>query len=367
MPKTLFLTSISLWLCLFTPHAWSQSVAGERGQLTLSKEKEVHVSDSHFPMTGFSDVDFFPDGSFVATSSQDGLVVQFSKTGEQIGVVGGKGRGPFEYDYPGSVRTVGDEIWVYDQNALKMIRYGRDGRHIGELAGINTAIRDFQVLPGGDLLAFYTPSGFTDFVRLYDIQNQSILSRHGDEGVMHAVLMMLGSVGRIAISNDHVFYGSPIRPEVMSVRIDGTKGDRLLLDDREFAVDDPGWDSIADVNAHMSDVPEFLFTNSAFSGLLKTSDWIVAVTENGKHPAYNLAEQFNIEYTISESDRRRMKIDVLTPDLKLVDTFLLDPAFHDEYGVQLLAAHENQLVFFSEGASHGGAELRRTLTFFKIK
>src|SRR5690606_37454982 len=105
------------------------------------------------PLVGLTSVDVSADGWLAVADLSETNVKVYGPDGELLHVLGRKGYGPGEFDYPAFPRFDGDDILVADMGSKLVSRFDSAGEFRGHAAMLFlSSMTDFQLLPDGDYL-----------------------------------------------------------------------------------------------------------------------------------------------------------------------------------------------------------------------
>ena len=98
-----------------------------------------------------------PDGTIWISQPQDGNIVAFSGSGVRIRTLGRRGEGPGEFRIASGIFPDGDDLWVYDRESQRLIRFGLvdrkvDVRRVNRPSGLPV---NSMLVTAGPLGAFY--------------------------------------------------------------------------------------------------------------------------------------------------------------------------------------------------------------------
>lgn len=103
------------------------------------------VGGPHGDMFGCSHINIFDDRIYL-TMNQDGKVLLYDREGTYQATFGNKGKGPGEFEFPGDVTEIGEDVYVMDAVGRKIVRFNHDAEY-----------QENIVLPnGGEKLLRYT-------------------------------------------------------------------------------------------------------------------------------------------------------------------------------------------------------------------
>ncbi|HRP08000.1 MAG TPA: hypothetical protein PLL69_05875 [Gemmatimonadales bacterium] len=71
-----------------------------------------------------------PDGTIWISQPQDGNIVAFSASGARTRTLGRRGEGPGEFRIASGISPDGDDLWVYDRESQRLIRFGLVDRKV---------------------------------------------------------------------------------------------------------------------------------------------------------------------------------------------------------------------------------------------
>lgn len=118
----------------------------ERGAVRLEQPDSA-------PLVGLSSLDVSADGRLVVADLSETNVKVYGPDGQLLHVLGRKGHGPGEFDYPAFPRFDGDDIIVADMGSKLVSRFDSAGEFRGHVPMLFlSSMSDFQLLPDGDYL-----------------------------------------------------------------------------------------------------------------------------------------------------------------------------------------------------------------------
>lgn len=89
------------------------------------------VDDPDETLTYIRDLEVGPDGTIYTLHRQERLVRTFDSAGTFLGVIGGEGEGPGEFQSPLSMGWVADTLWVLDTDGYQFNQFSPEGEFLG--------------------------------------------------------------------------------------------------------------------------------------------------------------------------------------------------------------------------------------------
>lgn len=89
------------------------------------------VDDPDETLTYIRDLEVGPDGTIYTLHRQELLVRTFDSAGTFLGVIGGEGGGPGEFQSPLSMGWVADTLWVLDTDGYQFNQFSPEGEFLG--------------------------------------------------------------------------------------------------------------------------------------------------------------------------------------------------------------------------------------------
>jgi len=316
--------------------------------------QQINLLENQVPLSSIERAGFFSHALFGISAREDGLLYLY-KDGEQIAQIGNNGKGPFEYEMPGPIKMAGDILYAWDYVNRKFIGFNKNLDPVDEFGGIVRQVSDFCIVK--KFIAIFHNDGT---VRIYDRNDKSMIYETNDATIDDRVLLILDSNGRIACKEDDVIFGYPSRSELYHYKVSTSETVIKKINDEDFHVNPTGWNSIQDVNQHIQEVNEYLFTNSALIGFYALENYIIGVAEIGKFDPADLAPSFNFNYSFSEKEKRRKHFYVFDKDLNYLKKIVLTPDVNDKIGNSILGAYGNSLYFLKQNINNN--DLSRILS-----
>lgn len=92
------------------------------------------VDDSAYAFQSVRALAMSPGGVLHSLHRGEATIRRWDAQGEAVGVVGGKGEGPGEFDTPFSLGFFGDSLWVMDLRAYRVSYFDSEGRFLGTVS-----------------------------------------------------------------------------------------------------------------------------------------------------------------------------------------------------------------------------------------
>lgn len=200
------LVRCELCLLLFLPLALglnaqhlTREFQGDQQRLNLVLDRQYPLTDNLFMMGEINSASLNREGRLAVASLDAPGVVLYDAEGTQIRQVGSLGRGPGEYVSPGIVRLVGTNLFIWDSQELKFLKYDADkNTPLLEIKDFRWAIKDFAIV--GDDLFFYNSGRLQGpYIEQYDIRKNEYGQRFGERSQKHTLLMSMREAGGMGL------------------------------------------------------------------------------------------------------------------------------------------------------------------------
>lgn len=256
---------------------------------------------------------------------------------------------------PYRVRVYGDDIYVFEAMALKILRFDIAGAFIEQYDGFTEAITNFEV--ADNRLVLYLVGGFrSQYIAVLDTDSERFIGVYGDRTNTHDVLTRWGDSGGTARRGNSIFYVSPSETVVHVLDLDTRTTAEVSFNDAQFV------QAGVDYTIRETDRPiwqEYYDHNSRNTGVFDLGPYVLIETENG-------------DWTMRDgkrSDERRVSaLHILsTDDGRQLDTIRLGKSFRDDYGKAILAGSSSGKVYYlSERSDTPGGPIRRIVSVFSL-
>jgi hypothetical protein len=126
------------------PVAWS---AAPEWSVTLDL-RIGSVDDPEYALTAFRSMEVGTDGTIYTLHPTERLIRRFDAQGTLLGVSGGSGDGPGEFQNPGPMGLIADTLWVLDYRGYRFSFFGPGGEHLSSFTVPYGSIEDpFAIQP----------------------------------------------------------------------------------------------------------------------------------------------------------------------------------------------------------------------------
>jgi len=135
-------------------------LVSQNGRYVLERTGSAVLAENLTLVSMITDVVILPDGRFtVVCEGATPQVIVYDAEGRQEGVLGSKGRGPYQYEsVPGAAAHDGNVV-VFDGGGLKFIEYSLTGEPLREITGLTEGIDRFYFTPAGQILMYRKGAG----------------------------------------------------------------------------------------------------------------------------------------------------------------------------------------------------------------
>lgn len=159
-------------------------------------------------LKNISDIVFISDTSFLITSQSNAIL--YNSKGEQIKVLTSFGRSKQECLGACEVYSTDKYIYVWDDMALAMLVFDKQGEFCEKYSDFNAAITKFSVLDDR-YICFYKSGGHTDnVVAVYDMTTTCLVREFDSNSPLDVVLSMRSNVGGLDVTpSNKLIYCKP--------------------------------------------------------------------------------------------------------------------------------------------------------------
>lgn len=91
------------------------------------------VDDPEYAFQSVVALAMSPNGVLHSLHWGEATIRRWNQEGRPVGLIGGKGEGPGEFDTPGSLGFFGDTLWVMDRRAYRVSYFHQDGTFLGSM------------------------------------------------------------------------------------------------------------------------------------------------------------------------------------------------------------------------------------------
>ncbi len=322
-------------------------LVGSHQTLALVEAKRVDLEENLRKLSHIASVAPVGQNKFVVSSIQPANLVLYNEKGRQIDTLGRWGQGPYEYGSPHKIKSRGDTIFVWDENAVKFILYQENGLPLKEITGFSEAISNFIYFDNRFVL--YLAGGRrAHFIAVYDVGKKSMVRTFGLRNSQHDMLMFYAGSGGLASRGDVVFYASPAENTIHLMNLKNFEEQSCLIRDSEFKVEKKNLDFSS--AATFEEMKEYLFNNSRVCGLHILGKFIVAEIEDGR----------------TDEQTRTTKLFIFDLQLNALDTITLNYAMREKLGSNVRCNDAEHVYFVSESDEDEANDIQRTLTGWRI-
>ncbi|MDX2260090.1 MAG: hypothetical protein SFU84_00155 [Gemmatimonadales bacterium] len=202
--------------------------------LTPTVALDLSLGDGDSVLVGkLEDATRFPDGRIALLDVDRRAVVFLDSTGRTMGVVGRRGEGPGEFQFPSSVgRCQADSLYVWDRGLARVSIFSPTGSYVRELRPAVTGAVQPGCLPDGKFVAL-DASKVDGTPRLVDgvapLLRGPLVVMTPDGAIFATVpdmaigeVKLAGQMGGIALAGDRVVVGLSSSNQLTSFGVDGT-------------------------------------------------------------------------------------------------------------------------------------------------
>src|SRR5690606_16641805 len=124
--RRLVIVVIAVMATLGLNHLHAQAREGGGKRLT----EVLRISGAEEDLSAVGKITRTSDGTLWVSQPQDGNVLAFSQVGLRGQSFGRRGDGPGEFRVASGIFADGNNLWVFDRESRRLIRFGLDGRQV---------------------------------------------------------------------------------------------------------------------------------------------------------------------------------------------------------------------------------------------
>ena len=199
--------------------------------------KKICDLDENLEVLGnINSFDFLDKDHFVVSVSEGSQVILYDTRGEQLGILGKKGKGPFEYVSPSIVRVKNQNIYVWCSKLLKLIKFDSSGKPVEEYTKFERAIKDFVIY--NNYAGFYSAGGYDESVlKIYDLNAQKFLKGYGYKTNEHKILNAFKSTDGLTKGKNNIYFTPLNTLNINKINLNNTSITSYTIDDPDFEME----------------------------------------------------------------------------------------------------------------------------------
>lgn len=330
--------------------------------------KKIILQENLQHAVDLQEVSFFSDSSFVASShpSRYPQVIHYNKDGLQINVISKRGRGPFEFMRPTNVQVCNDQIYVWDHQLSKLMIFERNGEGIKESIIMENNSASMALDCKENIIAYFTRRSVPlNFVRIINYEEDIFIKDVGSQTIEHELMTTRVDFHfNMYMNYPNLYYGSPIRDEIVVYNILSDSEKNISLNDDDFYLGPNRYETRDQVNQDIRNAIRMPYIYSQFKGVYELTDFIVGITEVGLYNPENIGILTGNEYNYEEDNPRRLNLFVYDKNMNFIKKIKMNKEIHEEVGLKIVSSFGNSLVFYR--AVSDADEVQHTLYFSKI-
>lgn len=275
MGKFFFVSLLFGVICLFSCTSNKRGMESEisKVQVDESSNKKMMLNLDTLVMGSISGYTVDEGGEIFLTDGR--TIAKLDKEGRLIKSINRQGEGPDEYISLGNLSLANGFLYAWDPMELKLLQFDQNLNFIIKKDGPGTAIRDFMVMPSGDVYYYLSGSKEHLIAKCYENFPDSIRYA-GDVSNEDKALLLYTYSKCLGTLNGEVFFSPPSKMHLMDFE---GKRETISLCDKDFKVTEiDDFQSLKnDRNRHF----EYINQNSVVTGLAEGRERCYLLTETG--------------------------------------------------------------------------------------
>lgn len=253
----------------------------QQHSIQLLDNKNIPLIDSSLKTIEIESIYQSGDNYILLHRNPNGVSIMNERGLKESVLVAG-GRGPFEISRPRYLQIVGNDLYIWDSENLKLSIFTNDFEPNKELRGIRHAINGFSVNHHGQIAVFHQPRFQDEYVHIYEMDQANTLHSTLDLGSLsnegRTLLFMENTGGLIWNKNDLVWIDPSMTVLFVYNILDNTLKE-IPFEDSLFEVEP--WNKPDDFNSNtFTAIREYINTNSRVISIRKLNDYILVEIEN---------------------------------------------------------------------------------------
>ena len=283
---------------------------------SLIWEKTAKFKENMVPLGNINSFGFVSKERLVISGSNPSQVLLYDTTGQQIGKLGSKGKGPFEYTSPSIIRTNHQKIYIWCEELLKLLVFDISGKPI-EQYNFTKAIKDFIIYE--NYAGFYTEGGGDEPIfKIFNLKTKEFIEDFGTKTNEHKILNTFNNTGGLTNCENNVFFTPNDKLHIYKINLEKFSKIKYNINDPEFKVEA--------VNAKPQEYiyqPEkafkYFYKNDIISGLFCLNDKIILKAQLGKVEIENfkINPNGNVELEMNNASQKKHRYYVFNKGMKL--------------------------------------------------
>ncbi len=312
----------------------------DNSKLELSLFDSYSLSEEKFLVPNISFVEFDTREKLIVYGRGGTGIIAYSKRGTAQTKIGNIGRGPFEYTDVGAMNLIGETIFVWDSDQLKLVKYSTKGKKILELNRFKWAVKDFSVI--GNDIYFYNSGNIRDlnYIERYDIGNNKYKEKYGERSQEDIFLGMEQESGGLVSENEFVYYIGPGELSITRLNRKSQEEEIFKIEDKEFKVPEIK-DARAIVGKGVNEINKTLMRSSYVRNLFLLENYVIIMGQIGE-------AKYNSKYKVYTAEEKKIRFYILDKtSMSLLDTFTFSNASNRKIQDFLWTATKRELVLIS--------------------